>query len=171
MPGFQNHHIKQYEKLTSVSISVREVNWEVRADFKNHAKDTRGILFSILGQDVEDVLTPVCVYVCVCVCACVRVCMCVCTCVCVCVCVSVYVHVCVCICACVCVCVCVCIFVFVCVCIFLCVCVCVCEYICVCVCVCTQIFFNNESFPIYSKSHIMQGNCVFATCIHEHVPV
>jgi hypothetical protein len=58
-----------YDKLTRVSVSIWEVDWEVRADFENHAKYSRGILFSILGQDVKDVLTSACtgVYVCMCV--------------------------------------------------------------------------------------------------------
>ena len=59
MPRFQT--LNGYEKLTRVSISIREVNWEARTDLQDHAQDTRGILFGVLGQDVQDVLTSACV--------------------------------------------------------------------------------------------------------------
>ena len=62
---------KWYEKLTRVSISVREVDWEARTDLQDHAQDTRGILFGVLGQDVQDVLTSACVSVCMCMSVCV----------------------------------------------------------------------------------------------------
>ena len=69
-------------KLTSISISIRKVNREVGADLKKHAEDTRSILFGILGQNVEDVLTPVSVmYVCILCEVCASMCVCVCVCV------------------------------------------------------------------------------------------
>ena len=100
--------------------------------------NVRELMFGI-GQELNEYLHCVAVFVAVCVRVCVHMCACVCVCehVSVCVCVSVYlcVSMCICVCTCVKVCICVCAYVY----------LCVYVHVCVYVCVYEQDNVNSES--------------------------